>query len=386
MRLTKSIILPAMALAIVAGCAAPTTKTAQGSKAVVAYEEEKQRELVVKSAFESLGRLDRLSWPIRLANADLCDLDHKRFLYGFTPGSIQVFDRKYQLAAQNALGIDAAVRIQRVNPGSPAEIVGFQPGDRLIGIDGEPVTAKMLGKMMKKMSEKPRSVVTVMRDGVTDKPVDVAINGVLGCSYQVFYSDGQALNAMADGERIIVTRGMERFAQDDAELSLVIAHEFSHNIMEHSKKKRANAIAGSFAGFALDLLAASQGVNLGATRALGNAGAMAHTVEFEQEADYVAMYLLARAGQPTAHVANFWRRLSAEHPQGIDKRGTHPSAAERFVAIDMTHDEVQAKLQAGAPLLPNMKENETAPGNDEVPTESASSNDEGPVMVPGRRR
>lgn len=382
MGILKAVIAPMLVLTIVAGCAAPTTKTVQGSKAVVAYEEEKQRELVVKSAFDAVGRLDRLSWPIRLANADMCDLDHKRFLYGFTPGSIQIFDKKFQLAAQNALGIDAAIRVQRVNPGSPAEIVGFEPGDRIIGIDGEPVTAKFLSEMMKKMSEKPRAIVTVSRDGVTDGPVDVAINGVLGCSYQVLYSDGQALNAMADGERIIITRGMERFARNDDELSLVIAHEFAHNIMEHSSKKKQNAVAGTFAGLALDLLAASQGVNLGATRAFGSAGAQMHTVEFEQEADYVAMYLLARAGKPTASVADFWRRMAAEHPQGIDKRSTHPSKAERFVALEMTHKEVQAKIQAGAPLLPNMKE-EVDPYTG---TASSGSDGAAPVMKPGQHR
>lgn len=348
-------VAAAVMFGVLAACAAPTTKTAQGSKAVVAYEEEKQREFVVREVFRAVDRLDRLSWPIRLANAELCDPDHRKYLYGFTTGSIQTFSREYQLAAQRALGLDASIRIQRVNPGSPAEYVGFLPGDEIVGVDGEPLTAKMAKEFGKRISEQPRVIFTVSRDGVTNGPVDVAVNGVLGCSYSVNYVDG-SLNAYADGSKVYVTREMEAFVRDDEEMSMVIAHEFAHNIMEHTAKKRGNALAGSLLGFALDMVAASQGVNLGATRAMGAAGAQMHSVEFEQEADYVAMYMLARSGVQTKGVSDLWRRMSALHPQGIDKRGSHPSNAERFVAIDLTHEEIQEKLTLGAPLLPNMKQ------------------------------
>ena len=51
------------------------------------------------------------------------------------------------------------------------------------------------------------------------------------CDYPVLLGDDDALNAYADGNNIIITRGMMRFLESDRELALVIGHELAHNSM-----------------------------------------------------------------------------------------------------------------------------------------------------------
>ena len=111
-------------------------------------------------------------------------------------------------------------------------------------------------------------------------------------------------------------------------------------------------------GLAADvLIATTTGVDTGgaATAAGVTLGVRAYSQDFEREADYVAMYLLARAELDTSRAAMFWRRMAVEHTGSIenDHRSTHPSTPERFVRLDSAHDEIEAKRAAGLPLIPN---------------------------------
>jgi predicted Zn-dependent protease len=53
----------------------------------------------------------------------------------------------------------------------------------------------------------------------------------------VVLSESDAVNAFADGEKVVITKGMMRFVENDRELSLVIAHEMAHNAMGHTDNK-----------------------------------------------------------------------------------------------------------------------------------------------------
>ena len=64
-------------------------------------------------------------------------------------------------------------------------------------------------------------------------------------------------------------------------------------------------------------------------------GAVAFSQEFELEADYIGLYIMARAGYSTDHAANFWRKMAARSPW---KRliGTHPPAAAIYTFTQNT--------------------------------------------------
>ncbi len=179
-----------------------------------------------------------------------------------------------------------------------------------------------------------------------------------------FYFDmdkGDEINAQADGERITVSAGMMRFIEDDAELALVLSHEMTHNLMGHVGSKKVNAAAGAFLGLVVDVLAASQGVNTsgGFTQTGMDVGGISYSSEFEREADYIGLYIMAGAGYDISKTPNFWRRLTIAEPGGMYGGNSHPSNPERFVAMQKTVDEIAYKRRQGIVLLPDFKENVT---------------------------
>jgi predicted Zn-dependent protease len=170
------------------------------------------------------------------------------------------------------------------------------------------------------------------------------------CGYPVVLRESDAVNAYADGKRIIITKGMMRFAQQDQELALVVAHELGHNLMGHLDKKKTNHMLGTI----IDLAAAANGVSTRGTFA--NMGARAFSQDFEAEADYVALYYMNAADLPLEGSANFWRQMAAEHPGsiGTSHSASHPATSERFLAISNTIAEINHKISAGLPVEPNL--------------------------------
>jgi Peptidase family M48 len=161
------------------------------------------------------------------------------------------------------------------------------------------------------------------------------------------------LNAFADGKNVFIARGMMRFAQDDTELALVVSHEMAHNSMLHMKAKTSNYVLGTV----LDILiTATTGVNTQGT--FGNMAASRYSQEFEAEADYVGLYMMAAAGKNIDSAPKFWRRMAAAHPTGIeaDYSSSHPSTAYRLLALEETVKEIKLKKETGASLTPEMKQ------------------------------
>lgn len=87
-----------------------------------------------------------------------------------------------------------------------------------------------------------------------------------------------------------------------------------------------------------------------------NAAAQAFSQDFEREADYVGMYILARAGKDLETVPHFWREFAQVNPSAISYASTHPTTAERFERLQQIAEEIRQKETAGEPLLPNMKD------------------------------
>ncbi len=92
------------------------------------------------------------------------------------------------------------------------------------------------------------------------------------------------------------------------------------------------------------------------TQELGGDGASFHSSDFEREADYVGMYILARANRDLEAAPNVWRRMSTINPGAIAYESSHPSSAERFVRLTETIKEIERKRALGVALLPEMKE------------------------------
>lgn len=176
------------------------------------------------------------------------------------------------------------------------------------------------------------------------------------CTFGLVIKEQKGVNAYADGKNVVVTAAMMEFARNDTHLALVVAHEMAHNIMEHPQGLGTNVLLGTLLGTAADIAAATQGADTqGLFGSIGvQATTLAYSPGFEREADYIALYILARANFPIEEAPMFWRNFSQFDPQGIYARGTHPSNPERFIAMNKAIVEIRAKQRQRLPLFPSL--------------------------------
>lgn len=184
-----------------------------------------------------------------------------------------------------------------------------------------------------------------------------SMNGAnFNCTYNFVLMKEGPINAFADGKSIHVSPAMMDFAVDDNDLSIVLAHEYAHNMLQHVAKTQNNAGVGGLLGTLADAALQSQGYSTGG--ALGNFGAqqavMRYSQSFESEADYVGLYVAANAGIPIEKAPDFWRKFAAALPDSIYVGTTHPTSAERFVSLEKTMLEIMWKQQQKQPILPNV--------------------------------
>lgn len=340
------------ALLILNSCVAPTTKRGNISDVLAAEEEKKQHSLALRSYFERNERLENLSYPLQLASSEICEKGNLLKRAGFSYHNLSTINNEWHAAAISEYGIGESYSITNVIPNSPADKAGLAKKDILVSIDGEDLS---LGKNSTKVNDEIWKEKT--KDGVVDILVlrggnkkQLTVYPINTCSYPVVYVNNDTLNAYADGDAVYIHKGLMRFT-NDLELSTVIAHEIAHNAMQHIEAKQTNRAGG----IVLDILvtAATGGINPGFSDHAGNM----YSQEFEAEADYVGIYIMARAGLDISKTANFWRRMAIENPGNIEKSisATHPSTPERFVGIENAVKEIQEKIKNNEELLPNLK-------------------------------
>ena len=363
----RHVIFTIASLLFITGCAATSTTTATGTAAEIAAEREEQARFVIRTMMERTERLNRLSWPLLTANADVCP--RTRFVDGAWLGSrwsLTEHPPTYQRAAIEAAKMHGdRFTITYVTPGTPASEAGLARGDAIVAVDGKPAPVMTSKRTYRRASKAMDTLMTeAMADGhltlrVARRPnslLDIDMKLALACAYSVNMIDSDALNAYADGDAIYITTGMMRFADRDLELQTVIAHELAHNTEGHIAKKERNAAVGGLLGTIVDVAAASQGIRTSVGRQGMEAGATAFSQDFEREADYIGIYFLERAGIESSEAADFWRRMALENSRSVVYGRSHPTSPERFVNLNAASEEIREKRKAGQPLLPNRKD------------------------------
>jgi len=340
---------------LLTGCAGVQTMAPQGSAPQIQAEQAKQKALAYESFVNAQSDLYRISLPILSSNAEFCG-QNTRPATGISAWNIYAVPQEYRQTAQQLYGVGPTLMVQHVVPNSPGQKAGLRQGDLLLSINGRPIprgeNATKAAQQLLDAAGYRQIEITYNRGGT--KRVST-LTPVQACDYPVLLDNSSAINAYADGQKIVISRGITRFANNDSEIALVVAHELAHNTMGHVERLKQNTMTGSLGGFAVDALLGAAGVNTGNqfSRIGGAIGQQRFSIPFEQEADYVGMYYLARAGFPTGQVANFWRRMAAEGQASIDMRSSHPTSSERFIAIEQTHAEIQNKKKRNLALRPN---------------------------------
>lgn len=347
----KTIIKVGLILLSISAMACTTTsQVARGTGADVAAEALAQEALVLTTQRDRSKKLSDLYRPLRTANVEMCGNDVS-YSAGFFVTEISAFARQFRQAASHNLGISEQLSVYYLVDGGPAELAGLQVGDVIVSVNEEALgTGSRANRRLSTAISKHDIGYTlgIMRKGISS---DLPITPELGCSYEIYYDASDAINAYADGNAIYITAGMYRFAENDQELQVVIAHELAHNSEGHLNKKLGNTVIGAI----FDVAAAAYGINT--QGAFADMTSTMFSQEFEREADYVGMYMLARAGIPIDESANLWRRMAAESPGNIRGtfNGSHPSTSERYTNLDAAIAEIRSKISSESALLPDRK-------------------------------
>lgn len=341
------------------GCATPQSRTPVIENSNVQKEVQIQREMVVEDFVNTNRRLQTVASRIIVSGTEMCGEKVAPY-YGISTWNESNFQKDWKLAAQAKLGLTGQVQVSNVAAGSPADLAGIKEGDVVQSINGwlPPYGNDGPVKLSEKIKELGKSGAPVdfiiRRNGEEKK---VAILPTKACDFSVILSPNDVKNAYADGKNIVVLKGMMDFFKSDEEIALVVSHELAHNSMKHIDAKKKNAMIGGLFGLLLDVAAAAGGVNTNGdfTRMASNAGGGAYSVEFEQEADYVGLYFMSTAGYKIDDAPNFWRRMATNNSTSITMKSSHPTAPERFLALETTVKEIKGKIDNKQPLKPEMK-------------------------------
>lgn len=173
-----------------------------------------------------------------------------------------------------------------------------------------------------------------------------------GCAFRVGLATTDDINAFATDTNVVgVTSGMLDAVRNDAELAAVVAHEFSHHLAQHIQRAGTRTQLGSLAGALLGAYLGGEGLAQTGAQLGGGAARLVYSQEEEREADYLAAFMVHRAGYDLDQAGRIWVRLAqaaggAEQPNFLR---THPTGPERLAAWQRTVAEIR---DAGADAMP----------------------------------
>jgi beta-barrel assembly-enhancing protease len=253
------------------------------------------------------------------------------------PGWVLHDERQYpDLAlARRAFTFRQPISIAALIADGPAARAGIEVGDGLFGADGsvvwygpvperhQPSSARIDGlreEFAIRLSEgRP---ITFKVDTAAGRR-DILLEPAEICASD-FWVDARAKrDAGADGERVRVTSGLIDYVRDDDELAAVVAHEMSHNLLDHRP-----------------LIEATKS---GKTKVIKAT---------EAEADRLSVWLMANAGYDPEAAISFWQRYGKATGLGIFSAPTHYRWPDRVAMLQQEIDRIAALPVASTPQDP----------------------------------
>ena len=333
--------------ALISSCAGPSTQRISIDSEALDAETRLQKKLSLQKVKARYERLQKVGYPILKNSSELCENTINSLGVMF---NAYVTSDKYSDIEKEVYEIDDRLLLTYVIPSSSAFKSGLRSNDEIVSINDIKATIdkEKFHKELEKLRAKSDSLKVIYKRQGEERVA--TFDPDLICNYPILLVQNDSVNAFANGSQIGITTGMIRFAEEDEQLGLVIAHELGHNIMDHISKLRTNSLLGTI----VDLAAAYYGVNTQGV--FGQAGARMYSQEFEAEADYVGIYYMERAGYSIDNVADFWRDMAVEHPGSINQShaSTHPATPERFLEINAAIEEIKEKKRLNQQLIPNV--------------------------------
>lgn len=287
-----------------------TTAAAESPQAV------KLREAAFDLAAKREHRIFRIGERLRASGLDLCP-DEQRLIWGITTITERERVNLSFVSWKSRRKTKRDVEVLTVDDGSPASRAGLQVGDVVVELDGKPLRTS--SDLYRRLDRPKRSEIPVLvRRGAQELEVQMPLE--LGCFTGAGLWLSDQVNAYKTHHGIYITSGMIRFATSDDEIAILLGHELGHGILQTGSKPH-----------------------------------------FEADADYIGLYLAARAGFEISAAPEFWKRIALRNPYVLtDSRNSgfrsHPRSAGRALALESTIQEIQAKLHDDLPLDPAVPE------------------------------
>lgn len=353
MRHVPSALLACLLLAaqLLCGCAT-VTKRPDVDDSDVAAEASRMYELVVGRDQKQLRRLADLGTPLLIGNADLCG-SRTRYTIALGVHNLDDYRGRRREAMESVYELDELIRVTVVGREGPAHIAGLREGDAILAVNDVETPRGMAASLYFRLhmltqieGGKPLKF-TVLRK---TKKFTTIVQPVLTCDYPLKLMTSSVVNAFANGSAILVTTSFMDSFQDPQELGVVIGHELAHNIMGHIEMKTMRNIRDQFLARLLN-----RWTNTDAGDVYARLAYLDSSVDDEYEADYVGLYLAARAGLDFERAPEFFRRLALLNPSSINRDSTHPRLASRLVTQEAAVAEIRRKMALGQPLIPEFK-------------------------------
>ncbi len=165
--------------------------------------------------------------------------------------------------------------------------------------------------------------------------------------------------AMFPGGKLVVYTGILNFIKSDDELASVIGHEMAHAIARHGAERYSQRNLVKLTAAVVDIAVASSqktsryGEAIHAAFGLGSQFGILQPYSrlHENEADYIGLLIMARAGYDPKQAIQFWERKEKENANRvIEFLSTHPSHGTRI-----------QNLREWLPLAIEYRENSSKP-------------------------
>jgi hypothetical protein len=188
-------------------------------------------------------RVATVAYRLAVANRDLCRGAPAPQL-GFVLHGVEQYRPADRREAARRFGLGAHPGVMAVVTGGSAQRAGLMPGDQLLSVNGRSLTAaaadaaptrafvEQAQAVLLEETAKGVAELRIMRGGVAR---DLVFTADMGCSASVELVPGEAVNAWADGSRIVVSEGLLARCATDDDLALVIGHELAHNLLHHGR-------------------------------------------------------------------------------------------------------------------------------------------------------
>lgn len=307
------------------------------------------RDPIMDGLLQRQERIYRIAAPLIIKNAVLCRTQ-ARPLLGFTAKNQYSYPPELAVAARQSLGLDERLQVMQILDGSGAMRAGLKRGDILqtiqdltipTGPQAEPEAARMLSPILKNLTE---INITVIRQ---NQPITVNVPLTLACAFAIDVGNTQNVNAYADGRRILLTRGLLDWLSTDEDVAVIIAREIAHNVLQHAKQLQQMAtlsiVIDNLLLFKPDQVAANSSNGIKIT-----------PEKMDQDADRLALFMLARAGYDLASFTRVMQKL-AQIPNASQANtypALHPWTEERQSVIQATMKEIRQKQSAKKALVP----------------------------------